>query len=363
MNPLTISHAASAASARFGAYLQAALDAVIVADASGRVVEFNPAAERIFGYTREEALGQALAELIVPPSLRERHKRAFAQFIETGEARLLGLRIELTGMRADGSEFPVELALSRAEGEPLLICGAVRDVSDARRAEDDLRKLADEHAALRRVATLVAEQASPTEVFAAVAEEVRQTLDVPLIEMSRYEPDGTIVVIGAAGEHPFRTGTRWPLDGPTVSQMVLQTGRPAKVHYDDLPGTIAEAARQAGLRTGLGVPIVVDGAIWGVIATASTARQPLPNDTESRLVDFTELVATAISNTQARDDLRRLAQEQAALRRVATLIAGQAAAADVFAAVARTRSRSARRGRSTIRASPAWSSILGDRPV
>jgi PAS domain S-box-containing protein len=335
MNPLTISHAASAASARFGAYLQAALDAVIVADASGRVVEFNPAAERIFGYTREEALGQALAELIVPPSLRERHKRAFAQFIETGEARLLGRRIELTGMRADGSEFPVELALSRAEGEPLLICGAVRDVSDARRAEDDLRKLADEHAALRRVATLVAEQASPTEVFAAVAEEVRQTLDVPLIEMSRYEPDGTIVVIGAAGEHPFRTGTRWPLDGPTVSQMVLQTGRPAKVHYDDLPGTIAEAARQAGLRTGLGVPIVVDGAIWGVIATASTARQPLPNDTESRLVDFTELVATAISNTQARDDLRRLAQEQAALRRVATLIAGQAAAADVFAAVAK----------------------------
>jgi PAS domain S-box-containing protein len=335
MNPLTISHAASAASARFGAYLQAALDAVIVADASGRVVEFNPAAERIFGYTREEALGQALAELIVPPSLRERHKRAFARFIETGETRLLGRRIELTGMRADGSEFPVELALSRAEGEPLLICGAVRDVSDAKRAEDDLRKLADEHAALRRVATLVAEQASPTEVFAAVAEEVRQTLDVPLIEMSRYELDGTIVVIGAAGKHPFRTGTHWPLDGPTVSQMVLQTGRPAKVHYDDLQGTIAEAARQAGLRTGLGVPIVVDGAIWGVIATASTARQPLPNDTEARLVDFTELVATAISNTQARDDLRRLAQEQAALRRVATLIARQAAAADVFAAVAK----------------------------
>jgi PAS domain S-box-containing protein len=335
MNALAISYAANAASARFGAYLQAALDAVVVADASGRVVEFNPAAEQIFGYSREEALGRTLAELIVPPSLRERHTQAFARFVETGEARLLGRRIELTGMRADGSEFPVELALSRAEGEPLLICGAVRDLSDAKRAADDLRKLADEHAALRRVATLVAEQASPTEVFAAVADEVCRTLDVPLIEMSRYEPDGTVAVIGAAGEHPFRTGTRWPLDGPTVSQLILQTGRPAKVDYENLPGTIAEAARQGGLRTGLGVPIVVDGAIWGVIATASTAEQPLPDDTEARLADFTELVATAISNTQARDDLQRLAQEQAALRRVATLIARQAAPAEVFAAVAK----------------------------
>jgi PAS domain S-box-containing protein len=335
MKPLTISHAASAASARFGAYLQAALDAVIVADASGCVVEFNPAAERIFGYTRDEALGRTLAELIVPPSLRERHTRAFARFIETGEGSLLGRRIELTGMRADGSEFPVELALSRAEGEPLLICGALRDLSDAKRVADDLRRLVDEHAALRRVATLVAEQASPTEVFAAVADEVCRILDAPLIEMSRYEPDGTITVIGAAGEHPFRTGTRWPLDGPTVSKLVLQTGRPAKVDYEGLPGTIAEAARRGGLRTGLGVPIVVDGAIWGVIATASTAEQPLPDETEARLADFTELVATAISNTHTRDGLQHLADEQAALRRVATLIARQATPTEVFNAVAK----------------------------
>jgi PAS domain S-box-containing protein len=317
------------------AYLEAALDCVVIADISGRVVEFNPAAERTFGYTRDEALGRTMAELIVPPSLRERHTRAFARFAETREGTLFGRRLELTGMRADGSEFPVELTLSRVEGEPPLVCGALRDISEAKRAREDLRRLADEHAALRRVATLVAEQASPTEVFAAVAEEVRQTLNVPLIEMSRYEPDGTAAVIGAAGEHPFRAGTRWPLDGPTVSTLVLQTGLPAKVDYEDLPGTIAEAARQGGLRTGLGVPIVVDGAIWGVIATASTPEQPLPDDTEARLADFTELVATAISNTQARDELRRLAYEQAALRRVATLIARQATPAEVFSAVAK----------------------------
>jgi PAS domain S-box-containing protein len=334
MNPLTVGHAATSTKAGLGAYLEAALDAVVVADASGCVVEFNPAAERTFGYAREDALGRTLAELIVPPSLRERHNAAFARFVETGEERLLGRRLELTGMRADGSEFPVELALARVREEPLLVCGALRDLSDAKRAEADLRGLADTHAALRRVATLVAEQASPTQVFAAVAEEVRRILDLPMIEMSRYEADGTAIVIGASGDHPFQVGTRWPLDGPTVTPLVWETGRPATVEYANVPGTIAEAAREAGFRSGVGVPIVVDGALWGVMATASMEQRALPADVESRLADFTELLATAISNAQARDDLRHLADEHAALRRVATLVAEQAPPTEVFAAVA-----------------------------
>src|SRR6185437_5690657 len=106
---------------RLSAYLEAAIDCVIVADASGRIVEFNPAAERTFGYSREEALGRGIAELIVPPSLRERHIAAFARFVKTREGNMLGRRVELTGMRADGSEFPVELALSQVQDEPLLI--------------------------------------------------------------------------------------------------------------------------------------------------------------------------------------------------------------------------------------------------
>ena len=116
---------------RVSAYFEAALDCVIIADASGRVVEFNPAAEQTFGYSRDEALGRTIAELIVPPSLRERHITAFARFIETGHGAMLGRRLELTGMRADGSEFPVELALSQVEAEPALICGALRDISAA----------------------------------------------------------------------------------------------------------------------------------------------------------------------------------------------------------------------------------------
>lgn len=328
-------HATHAASGSLEAYLEAALDCVIMADASGRVVEFNRAAERTFGYTREEALGRTLAELIVPPSLRQRHTRAFARFVETREGRLHGRRVELTGMRADGSEFPVELALSRVASDPLLICGALRDLSEAKRAESDLRKLAEEHAALHRVATLVAEQASPTHVFSAVAEEVRNVLGAPLVELSRFEHDRSMTVIGTAGEHPFRTGTRWQLDGPTASLLVHETARPARVDYLELPGSIAQAARDAGIVSALGVPIMVDGAVWGVMGVGGTDEAPLPDDIETRLIAFTDLVATAIANMQARDDLRRLVDEQAALRRIATLVAEGAPHAEVFGAVAR----------------------------
>ena len=171
------------------AYLEAAIDCVIVADASGRIVEFNPAAERTFGYSREEALGRTMAELIVPPSLRERHTAAFARFVKTREGSMLGRRVELTGMRADGSEFPVELALSQVEAEPVLICGALRDISATKRAESHLRELAEEQAALRQVATLVAYESSPDRLVAVVVEQVARVFDVPLVRLIRYEPN------------------------------------------------------------------------------------------------------------------------------------------------------------------------------
>jgi PAS domain S-box-containing protein len=318
---------------RLHAYLEAALDCVIMADASGRVVEFNPAAERTFGYTREEALGRTLAELIVPPSLREAHTRAFARFVDTREQRLFGRHLELTGMRADGSEFPVELALAQVEGEPLLICGAVRDLSDAKRAERDLSRLAEVQAALRRVATLVAEGAMPGDVFFAVAREVANLLDVSTVEVVRFDSDSSATVVADWGDLPYPVGTEWTVEQPSVMATILETGRPGRIDdYSALPGQLAEIARQAGLRSAVGAPIILEGKVWGAILPASRTRV-LPDFTEAYLTDFTELLATAISNTQARDDLRRLADEQAALRRVATLVARGTESPAVFDAV------------------------------
>jgi PAS domain S-box-containing protein len=124
--------------ARKTAVFASSLDAIITIDHQGRVVEFNRAAEQMFGRTAEEAVGSELAELVIPPSLREQHRAAVRRFAETGKGTLLGRRVELTGMRADGSEFPVELAINLVAGSgPSLFTGTVRDITERRRAEQE----------------------------------------------------------------------------------------------------------------------------------------------------------------------------------------------------------------------------------
>jgi len=123
------------------AILEAALDCVITIDDRGRIVEFNPAAERAFLYQRDEVIGHDMAELIIPAQLRARHRDAFARLLSTGKARALDQRLELTGMRADGSEFPVELTITRIKlPGPPMFTGYVRDISDRKRAEAELRE-------------------------------------------------------------------------------------------------------------------------------------------------------------------------------------------------------------------------------
>jgi GAF domain-containing protein len=202
-------------------------------------------------------------------------------------------------------------------------------------ARTGLTMLADEQAALRRVATLVAEGASPDEIFAAVTDEVARILGLERIEMARYEPDGTALVIGASGDHPFPPGSRWTLDGPSLLLHVQRTGRPARIDdYGSLPGTIAAVAHEAGFRSAIGAPINVDGRTWGAIIAISTEPEPIPERSEGRLAQFTDLVATAISNATARAGVTALANEQAALRRVATLVALGAPPTEIFSAVA-----------------------------
>ena len=122
------------------AILASALDAVVTMDHSGRILEFNPAAERIFGYAKAEAIGKDMADLLVPPSLRPSHRRGFARYLETEEPVLLDKRIEITALRADGTEFPVELTITRIRlgGRPTFT-GFVRDITDRKAAEAELR--------------------------------------------------------------------------------------------------------------------------------------------------------------------------------------------------------------------------------
>jgi PAS domain S-box-containing protein len=129
--------------ARTRAVVESSLDCVITMDRNGRIVEFNPASEKTFGYTRTEVLGRSMADLIVPPRLREKYRSGFAHYLETQESTILGRRIETQAMRRDGSEFPIELAISRVafEGAPHFTA-CMRDIADRKQAEAEIQKLA-----------------------------------------------------------------------------------------------------------------------------------------------------------------------------------------------------------------------------
>jgi signal transduction histidine kinase len=197
--------------------------------------------------------------------------------------------------------------------------------------------LGKEQAALRRVATLVARGVAPEEVFATVTEEVGRLLAVDLATMCRYEPDGFAILAtwGRGGEHVV-VGSRWPLGGQNLGTRVFETRRPARIdNLAEATGPLAEDVRKDGVRSAVATPITVEGRLWGLMSAASGHEQPLPPDTEERLASFTELVATALANTEARTEVDRLVEEQAALRRVATLVAEGAAPSEVFETVTR----------------------------
>jgi signal transduction histidine kinase len=205
------------------------------------------------------------------------------------------------------------------------------------RTRDD--RIVGEQAALRRVAVLVASGAAPEAVFAAVAEEVGRLLEVDCAILVRYDPPDAITVAGtwtrAGGPAPTPVGSRLPLGGRNVTTLVYRTGRPERIDYDDVSGQIGDAAAHDWrLRSSAGVPIRVEGRLWGVMVVAFTGTEMLPADAEPRLAEFLELAATAVANAQARTELRRFAEEQSALRRVATLVARGASPKEVFGAVA-----------------------------
>src|SRR6478609_11991691 len=217
--------------------------------------------------------------------------------------------------------------------------GGAPDVMDASPGRTRDHRIAEEQAALRRVAVLVAGGAPPEEVFGAVAEEVGRLLEVDFATLVRYDPQDAITIVGTwtrtGAPPPIPVGNRLPIGGRNLTTVVYQTGRSARIDYDDVSGAIGDAAaRDWRLRSSAGVPIRVEGRLWGAMFVAFTREEPLPADTEARLAGFTELVATAVANAQARTELRRFAEEQAALRRVATLVAGGAPPEEVFAAVA-----------------------------
>jgi PAS domain S-box-containing protein len=306
-------------------------DVIAVADFDGHFTRVNPAVEQVLGYTQEEFLARPYLDLVHPDD----RARTGDEVTAIGHGKTT-LAFENQYLAKDGTYRVLEWTAAPVV-EQQTMYGVARDVTDRRRAQAELARLAGEQAALRRVATLVAEEAPQAAVFTAIAEEAGRLIGIETIRMLRYEQDGSALVVATWGKaaEAFPTGSRVRLEGDSAAAQVLRTGLPVRIDdYTSIAGPLAASVRAMGIRTGVAVPILVDGRLWGAMTANTTRDEPLPPDTEVHFGDFTELLATAIANTEARAEVARLAEEQAALRRVAVLVAEGAPPSAVFDAVA-----------------------------
>jgi signal transduction histidine kinase len=209
------------------------------------------------------------------------------------------------------SLLATQLFVATAAVTSLLLAAVTAERTRAARAlaatEAAQHALADEQAALRRVATLVAGDAPPSRVFEQVTEEVGRLLGMPGANVMQYDGKRTAIVVGAWSEHGpprFPVGARLDIDGDTVVAKVVRSGSAARVdRYEDASGELAATIRSAGYRGAVAAPVHVGGRLWGVLAAASTSDDPLPAGVEQRLCDFADLVAQALANADAYEKL------------------------------------------------------------
>jgi len=215
-----------------GGVFSAALDAVVVMDSTGLVRDWNPAAEDVFGYSWNETVGRELAELIIPPAYRAAHRLAFARYLETREPTILDRRLELTALRHDGSEFPVELTVTRVpDVEPPLFAGFVRDLSERRSGERENERLQQRLAFLAHAGLMMDVSLDLEETLRRLAGlTVPELAELAVIDL--LADDGSIRgAVAAAGEDSARAALEeirrtYPLDaaGPHPVAQVLRSG-------------------------------------------------------------------------------------------------------------------------------------------
>ena len=260
-----------------------------------KVVRVNPAFSQILGYSFDDLASRPFVDLFVAED--RDHVRALLDRLP-GSAE--PVRFENRVFCRDGSQRWFEWSVVWHRD---LFYTVGRDVTDR-------RQLAEQQAALRRVATLIARGADPSEVFAAVADEMAGCLRANNASVNRFDGDEVVVValshLDSGMAYKPVIGERHSLEGDNIATRVMQTGRAARLDSSELnsaPGSIAARLREMGLRCTVAVPVIVDARVWGMAAIGSSEPEPLPSDTAARMGDFADLVATAIANAATRSEL------------------------------------------------------------
>src|SRR5438876_3360053 len=298
---------------------ETAMSLVCVLDQDGRILFFNEACERVTGFNRDEVIGGDARDFVIPPEEAEAFGEVLAYVWSTGlSSPQVGHWMAKDGKRkliawsnrlmpsedGGGAALLVTTGIDLSESTSTADHGAFEGDPEAKLAE--ISRLAQEQRALRRVATLVASEASPERVFTAVSEECARVLEVNASAVFRFEGDDTATIVGrhsrSVTEDAFNLGMRLPATEDTGIGQVLRTGAPARIHdYSERPGEIADNMRRMSYRSSVSAPIVVAGIMWGAVGIASA--EPLPAGTEARLGAFCELVSLAVASAQAREDL------------------------------------------------------------
>jgi PAS domain S-box-containing protein len=305
------------------AILEAALDCVITIDGRSRVLEFNPAAERTFGYPRAEAIGRDIAELIIPPALRARHREGFSRLLATGEPRVLDRRLELTGMRADGSEFPVELTITRIRlPGPPMFTGYLRDITERRRDTELLRSRAGQQSALAELGLLALGGGPLQAVLEHSTLLVADTLDVELTDVLELDVDADCLRLRAGVG--LRAGLVGKVTVPTGrgSRSEFAVARKEPVVVEDLRTETRFRPPPFLLEHGVvsGLTVVIHGrdrqrgaAPWGVLGAHTRAPRAFTEEDINFLHTVANTLGLAIERNDAERELRQRNREIAQL--------------------------------------------------
>jgi signal transduction histidine kinase len=247
---------------------------------------------------REVHIGADVRD-ILPPDVADLVLACIARALDTGAMCSVEFELKIEGVRR---RFEARMVPS-GENEVVTI---VRDFTEQRRAEAEQRRLGDEQAALRRVATLVAGDTPPEQVFETVTEEVCRLLGIPSAVLERFESPQTATIVAQYGERlrEFTVGTLVELEEGLAATRVLRTGAPARIEsYDGVPGEIGALVRASGVRSSVAVPIALAGETWGSLVGAFGADELEPPHVERRMQAFAELVSLGLASAHARDEL------------------------------------------------------------
>jgi diguanylate cyclase (GGDEF)-like protein/PAS domain S-box-containing protein len=261
-----------------------ALDCIITIDRRGLIVDFNPAAERTFGYAKAHVVGNAMVDLIVPVALRDAHCRGFARLLDTGEGRILGKRIEMTALRADGSEFPIEftVAITGSWDEPLFTA-TIRDISERRLAEAKIRRLNRVHAVLSGINGVIVRVRDRSKILEEACRIAVEHGGFPLAWIGRLDHETLDVLpVAVAGVHepeafelPDTIRQDLPAGGAELGR-ALREKRPVVENdieaHQDIGGPRRQLALKHGLKSLIALPLFIEEGLFGNLSLF--AREP-----------------------------------------------------------------------------------------